>query len=120
QPPARHPSSPVDPPKSVHGRTVTMSKTHPQVWQMAAGEAGRLYSHLFLKHDVMFLGPGSFGNYEAETYRRAVESGGAGSGIAANIASFHDNVQAGDLVLMREGHFVKAVGIVAEGKYEWN
>lgn len=38
-----------------------MSADNPQVWQMAAGEEGRFYDDLFLKHDVMFLGPGGFG-----------------------------------------------------------
>lgn len=87
---------------------------------MAAGEAGRFYSDIFLKHDVMFLGPGYFGPYDAEIYRRAVGEGEAGSGIVGNIASFHDNVQPGEIVLMREGHRVKAVGVVADANYEWN
>jgi hypothetical protein len=97
-----------------------MSTEHPQVWQMAAGAAGRFYSDIFLKHDVMFLGPGYPGPYDPEAYRRAVENGEAGSGIIANIASFHDNVQPGEIVLLREGHLLKAVGVVAEGSYEWN
>lgn len=97
-----------------------MSTENPQVWQMAAGEAGRFYSDIFLKHDVMFLGPGSFGPYEAETYRRAVAEDEAGSGIVSNIASFHDNVQPGEIVLLREGHSVKAIGAVADGNYEWS
>ena len=97
-----------------------MSTEIPQVWQMAAGEAGRFYSDIFLKHDVMFLGPGYFGPYDAKTYRRAADEGEAGSGIVGNIASFHDNVQPGQIVLMREGHYVKAIGVVADANYEWN
>lgn len=97
-----------------------MSTEIPQVWQMAAGAAGRFYSDIFLKHDVMFLGPGYPGPYDAETYRRVVDDGEAGSGIVGNIASFHDNVQPGEIVLMREGHCVKAIGVVADTNYEWN
>ena len=97
-----------------------MSADNPQVWQMAAGEAGRFYSDLFLKHDVMFLGPGSFGAYNADAYRQAVEEGSAGRGIVGNIRNFHDHVQPGEIVLMRTGHLVKAIGVVADAQYEWN
>lgn len=97
-----------------------MSIETPHVWQMAAGEAGRFYSDIFLRHDVMFLGPGYLGPYEPETYRRAVDTGEAGSGIVGNIASFHDNVEPGQIVLMREGHRVKAIGVVADARYEWS
>jgi len=87
---------------------------------MAAGKAGRFYSDLFLKHDVMFLGPGWPGRYDAETYRSVVNDGDAGSGIVGSIASFHDNVQPGEIVLMREGHWLKAIGVVGNAGYEWN
>jgi hypothetical protein len=97
-----------------------MSTEFPQAWQMAAGEAGRFYSDIFLKHDVMFLGPGYYGPYDPKTYRNAVAEGWEGSGIIANIASFHDNVQPGQIVLMREGHYIKAIGVIAEGNYEWS
>ena len=59
---------------------------------MAAGQAGRFYSDLFLKHDVMFLGPGDFGKYHARTYRQKVKDGLAPRGIIGNIANFHDSV----------------------------
>lgn len=95
-----------------------MSANVPQVWQMAAGEAGRFYSDLFQKHDVMFLGPGGIGRYSRAAYSQAVIDGLAGSGIASDIASFHDNVRLDDIVLMRNGLQVKAVGVVA-GPYDW-
>jgi|SRR5208282_4352694 len=97
-----------------------MSIAIPQVWQMAAGEAGRFYSDLFLKHDVMFLGPGDFGAYEDAIYRQAVQEDSASSGIVSDIRNFHDNVQPGEIVLMRTGHLVKAIGVVADAHYEWN
>ena len=87
---------------------------------MAAGQAGRFYSDLFLKHDVMFLGPGNFGPYAKAAYARVVDDELAGSGIVSNIASFHDNVSPGQIVLMRNGLRVKAIGIVADTAYEWN
>ena len=93
---------------------------NPKVWQMAAGQAGRFYSDLFLKHDVMFLGPGDFGAYESEVYRRAVQNGDTPKGIVDNIASFHDNVQPGEIVLMRNGLKVVGIGIVADAPYESN
>lgn len=97
-----------------------MSTTTPQVWQMAAGQAGRFYSDLFLKHDVMFLGPGSFGPYSKAVYSRAAAEGFAGSGIVSNIASFHDNVSPGQIVLMRKGLRINAVGLVPDAGYEWS
>jgi hypothetical protein len=93
---------------------------HPQVWQMAAGEAGRFYSDLFLRYDVMFLGPGRFGPFSSATYRNAVKEEWAGKGIVANIASFHDNVAPGDIVLMRTGHRVRGIGTVADSHYVWS
>jgi len=97
-----------------------MSNTIPQVWQMAAGEAGRFYSDIFFRHDVMFLGPGRFGVYNPKTYADEVRRGFARKAIVANIASFHDNVSPGQIVLMRNGHSVKGIGVVAEAEYEWN
>ena len=35
-----------------------------QVWQIAAGDRCRNYQDLFLKHDIMFMGPGRYGDYE--------------------------------------------------------
>lgn len=96
-----------------------MNNQIPQVWQIAAGESGRFYSDIFLNHDVMFLGPGRFGPYEAEIYRQAAQSGEAGTGIISSIASFHDDLQPGEIVLMREGHFVKAIGVIADAEYSW-
>ena len=87
---------------------------------MAAGEAGRFYSDIFLKHDVMFLGPGYYGPYDAKTYRRAVDDGLTTRGIVGDIASFRENVQPGEIVLMREGRRVVAIGVVADSDYEWN
>ena len=48
-----------------------------QVWQIAAGEQGRYYDDLYLKHDVMFLGPGRFGHFieDEGEYDFALERG---------------------------------------------
>jgi hypothetical protein len=99
---------------------MAMSTKDPQVWQMAAGQAGRFYSDLFLEHDVMFLGPGRFGGYSKEVYARAVGVDSIGSGIVSNIAIFHDSVLPGQIVLMREGHHVRSIGVVADAVYQWN
>lgn len=44
-----------------------------QVWQIAAGDRGRNYTDLFLRHDVMFMGPGDYGDYNSnkEAYRKS-------------------------------------------------
>ena len=105
--------------KKSKGGTAYMKDRSRQIWQIAAGEAGRFYSDLFLQHDVMFLGPGDIGEYSKEAYTKAIADGWAGSGIVSDIASFHSNVREGDFVLMRNGLQVKSVGVVA-GPYAWS
>jgi hypothetical protein len=97
-----------------------MVHTTPQIWQMAAGEAGRYYSDLFLEHDIMFLGPGKFKSFHSPTYDEAVNAGLATSGSVAYIKSFYENVRPGDIVLMRKGYRVEALGVVADAEYEWS
>lgn len=57
------------------------------MWQLAAGDSGgRDYSKLFLEHDAMFLS------------------------LTSQIFSFYQNPKAGDIVLLRYGREVVAVG----------
>ena len=90
------------------------------MWQIAAGASGRFYTDLFLKHDIMFMGPGYYGPFSWDTYGPVVQKGWESGGIINQIASFHDNVQPGDIVLMRNGHCVRAIGIVHDSPYEWS
>lgn len=88
-----------------------------QVWQIGAGSSGRYYSDLFLAHDVMFLGPGRFGPYEFKMYEKSdwhVKTALNG------LHSFCDIVQPGDFVVARNGHYVVAIGMVADEPYLWN
>lgn len=90
------------------------------VWQVAAGEAGRRYSQLFRSHDVMLLGPGAIGRFEASTYARAVADGIIQSAKRHVLRSFAEDVSPGDIVLLREGHRVVSVGVAADAGYDWN
>ncbi len=78
------------------------------IWQIAAGDAARDYSDLFLKYDVMLIGPGTPGDYNLnpEVYEK--------EHMKNQIRSFCHNPSAGDLVLLRYGKKVKAVGIIPD------
>lgn len=82
-----------------------------QVWQIAAGDRGRNYTELFLRHDVMFMGPGDYGDYisNKEAYRKS-----------SQVKRFASSVKQGDIVLLRFCHCVVAIGKVAGEGYEWN
>lgn len=76
-------------------------------WHVSAGKSGRDYSDIFLEHDVMFIGPGDPGPYSATAYD------GLGS-----LRRFHDKVTPGDIVLMRRGVDVVAIGVVPSDGYQ--
>jgi len=80
-----------------------------QVWQIAAGESGRYYDQLFLDHDIMFLGPGRFGEFSI-TYANAVSRSDYRC-----LKDFRDGIQTGDVVLLRKGRQVRAIGLAVAG-----
>jgi len=85
------------------------------IWQVAAGEPVRDYSSLFLDHDIMLIGPGTLGPVTSNLY--------PGRGIDSQIRSFARDPQPGDLVLLRLGHEVLAIGVIPSGddsKYIWS
>jgi len=92
----------------------------PRLWQIAAGEARRNYTTLFLDHDVMFLGPGRYGTYDRATYDARVASGETTAHRVGQIRQFAQEVQPGDVVLLRYGYRVMAVGLAAQEGYAWN
>ncbi len=83
-------------------------------WQIASGAEGRNYAWLFLKHDLMFLGPGRYGKYDETTYNRVVERGHFTAQKIGTVRSFREDVRPGDIILLREGYHVTAVGLAAE------
>ncbi|MBL7152475.1 MAG: hypothetical protein ISS79_02070 [Phycisphaerae bacterium] len=91
-----------------------------QVWQIAAGEPARNYADLFLRHDIMFLGPGRDGPYDEEVYRKVIEQGRWTKQKIRTIERFVMEVKAGDIVLLRNGKQVVSIGVAAEEEYEYN
>lgn len=88
-----------------------------KLWQIASGDTGRDYSDLFLEYDIMLIGPGSRGPFERGRY--------TGVRMAKQIDWFVHKPSPGDLVLLRNGHEVRAVGriptdIVSHAHYHWN
>lgn len=86
----------------------------PKTWQIASGDTGRDYSGLFLQHDLMFMGPGQWGEYEDERYSGAVARGEVTSKKTGMVRSFVQDVTPDDLVLLRKGHRVVAIGLVVD------
>ncbi|MBN2456526.1 MAG: hypothetical protein JXB29_08355 [Sedimentisphaerales bacterium] len=91
-----------------------------QVWQIAAGEPGRNYTPLFIKHDVMFLGPGRYGPYSDDVYRALIDKRLWSGQKISTIRQFATKVKRGDIVLLRNGKQVLSIGVVAEKEYEYN
>ena len=91
-----------------------------RVWQVAAGDAQHCYLDLFLNHDVVFLGPGQDGPFEEKVYRKRVERGLTSAQAIGQIRSMAKRMKPGDIILLRFGHRVMAVGLAAEEGYEWN
>jgi hypothetical protein len=77
-------------------------------WQIAAGEPGRDYSGLCIKHDLVMIGPGDPGEYSTERYAK--------ERMAPQIRQFCEDPTPGDLVLLRLGHRVVAVGAIPAGE----
>jgi len=93
-----------------------------QVWQIAAGERGRYYDELFTAHDVMFMGPGQYGHAVAQAggYSAAIQSGLESASKVGMIQALATSAAAGDIVLLRKGYAVEAVGLVANEPYMWD
>jgi hypothetical protein len=87
------------------------------VWQIGCGESGRRYHDLFLRHDVMFCGPGDDGAYDPAVYRQAVKDGRVRKSQASRVRAFARQVRPGDVVLLRSGHRVITLGVVADPGY---
>jgi hypothetical protein len=88
-----------------------------KVWQIAAGEPGRYYDDLFIRHDIMFLGPGRHGPYNEANKAKYDQS------VIANwrgmIRRFVEDVEPGDLILLRKSNKATALGQAAEAGYDW-
>lgn len=93
-----------------------------RIWQIAAGEPGRYYDGLFVNHDVMFLGSGDYGDFGSQRseYERAVGAERETALRIGMIRAFFEDVQAGDVILMRKGRLVPAIGVAHEEGYRWD
>jgi len=94
----------------------------PNVFQIAAGTPERYYTDIFLKHDIMFMGPGDYGDVlqNKPAYEDAVSRGMVTSNKFSQVHSFATSPSTGDIVLMRNAHKVVAIGLVWENNYRWD
>ena len=82
-----------------------------QIWQIAAGDAGRSYVDVFLNHCVALIGPGDPGPWNPQRSDAEFEGGGW-------VRWFATDVRCGDKMVLRMGRStVHAIGLV-ESKYE--
>jgi hypothetical protein len=72
---------------------------------------------MFLRYDLMFVGPGSLGPFSVERYRSLVGPGRMSPNRLGALRSFCEQVKPGDFVLLRKGHRVASIGIVTEEGY---
>lgn len=89
------------------------------VWQISAGQPGRYYTELFLKYDIMLIGPGNPGLYKKEVYDSLAKQGFLSAGIARQIYNFCTQVKNGDVVLLRVGKKAEAIGLIEKESYFW-
>lgn len=90
------------------------------VWQIACGEAGRRYESLFLDHDLMLLGPGSFGAYDPAIYDNGIARHQYSAQKVGSVRRFAEDIKPGDFVLLRSGKRVLSLGVVADEPYVWD
>jgi hypothetical protein len=84
-----------------------------KIWQQASGE-GRNYSDVCLKWDIILNGPG-----ESGPWPECIENWDRSSRKNTDLKRFCEEMQPGDLVVLRGGtSLVYGVGEVV-GKYEW-
>jgi hypothetical protein len=81
-----------------------------KVWQIASGEAGRDYRHLFTDYDVMLLGPSHLGDASSGAYVDRVPNS-----ALSQVASFAKAPSPGDRVLLRFGREVIGLGEIPPG-----
>lgn len=91
-----------------------------RVWQIAAGERGRYYDQLCIDHDMVIMGPGDLGDCRSADYAKHVGKSQISAQRAKAIEHLCHGMQAGDVILLRRGYRVVAVGLITENRYEWN
>jgi len=85
-----------------------MILTGKNLWQIAAGDKERKYDDIFLKYDVMTIGPGSPGPYTPLLYPNK-------RGIDESIRRFYQDAKKDDIVVCRLGNNeVIAIGQIAD------
>lgn len=88
------------------------------VWQIGCGDNGRYYDDLFLKYDVMFMGPGRFGKFNETVYADMVEQKELTKHKSNQIQSFTRDPEPDDTVLVRKGHLVAGIGVISDETYK--
>lgn len=88
-----------------------------KIWQQAAGDKDRNYADLCLRWDVILNGPGYPGSWTE--FKSAYKDEGLSSKKITDLKRFCEDVQDGDLILLRLGTTdILGVGEIV-GRYEW-
>lgn len=89
------------------------------VWQIAAGDSSRRYDDIFINYDIMFMGPGNIGEFSKDLYEKKVKEKVIKSGDVTKLLRFCKEAEVGDLILLRTGHELQAIGILHQEGYKW-
>jgi len=85
---------------------MTIYNSSPSLWQLAGGPSTRPYADIFLKYGVGLIGPGDAGPWNSQRDDDEFEGG--------FVRRFSNEIQIGDLVLLRTGMAtIAAVGVIA-------
>lgn len=80
------------------------------IWQVGAGDTEHSYGKIFVKYDLMAIGPGDDGLYDEKKYAYLGD-------IRNSIHRFYQNAKKNDIVILRLGTSrVLAVGLIADDK----
>jgi len=94
-----------------------MKLQNKQIWQQASGNNNKDYSELCLKSGVILNGPGNAGKWPE--CQKQLHADGLRSRKIVDLRRFCEEMQIGDVVVLRRGtNSIVAVGEIA-GEYEW-
>lgn len=83
------------------------------IWQIAAGDGNREYSDVFLRFGVILVGPGSYGDYFEN---RCIYDDTSHRAYRRFYPNFMEDMQTGDLVILKRSSGKNKWKIVAVGK----
>ena len=96
---------------------MTMEIDGRRVWEQATGDGDRSYAHYCLQWGVILNGPGNPGNWfeqKDKSYQNVITAQ-----KRTDLRRFSEDMQDGDIVVLKSGQMIgEAIGVIV-GDYEW-